>query len=32
MAEELKKEVSLKKVKNRITHHFEKQFDATLVS
>lgn len=32
MAEELKKEVSLKEVKNRITHHFEKQFDATLVS
>lgn len=32
MAEELKKEVSLEEVKKRITHHFEKQFDATLVS
>ena len=32
MAEELKKEVSLSEVKKSITHHFEKQFDATLVS
>jgi hypothetical protein len=31
MAQELAKEVSLSEVKKRITHHFQKQFDATLV-
>jgi lipoyl(octanoyl) transferase len=31
MSQELKKEVSIKDVKKRITRHFEKQFDSTLV-
>jgi lipoyl(octanoyl) transferase len=31
IAQELAKEVSLSEVKKRITHHFQKQFDATLV-
>ncbi len=31
MAQELTKEVSIDKVKRRITHHFQEQFEATLV-
>ena len=31
MAQELTNEVSISEVKKRITHHFQKQFDATLV-
>jgi len=32
MAQELPNEVSISEVKKRITHHFQEQFDATLVS
>jgi hypothetical protein len=31
MEKELTKEVSLSEVKKRITHHFQEQFDATLI-
>jgi lipoyl(octanoyl) transferase len=31
MAQELTNEVSISEVKNRIKHHFQEQFDATLI-